>query len=349
MTDEPTGDTAGTGPPVSAVPPVSAPRVVGADIDRMTERLFLREARARSAFWVLLLLAAVIAAAGVVADSVATVIGAMIVAPLMTPILGTALAVVLSDRRQLMTSVGFVLAGALAVVAVGCLLGLAVDGPVVAETNDQVAGRVSPKLIDLISALATGGVGAFALVRSDVSDALPGVAIAISLVPPLAVVGLTLESGEPGQSLGALLLFGTNVTAIIATATGLLLACRVRAVALDAGRDVGRLSARTLVVVAGLVVLVAIPLGVGSYHVITEQRMTIAARPVAERWAAAEGWDVAGVAYVQGRLQIAAVGPAPTPDPDSLRAELSEAGLAGVPVRLSLVVGGTQDLPAPAD
>ncbi len=315
----------------------------------MTERLYLRSSSARSAFWVLLLLAAVIAAAGVVADSVATVIGAMIVAPLMTPILGTALAVVLSDRRQVMSSVAFVLAGALAVVAVGYLLGLTVDAPVVAGTNDQVAGRVSPKLIDLISALATGGVGAFALVRSDVSDALPGVAIAISLVPPLAVVGLTLESGEPGQSLGALLLFGTNVTAIIATGTAVLLGFRVRAVALDAGRPVGRLSPRTLTVIAALVVLVAIPLGVGSYHVLTEQRTTIAARPVAERWAADAGWEVVTVAYGQGRLQIAAVGPAPVPDAASLRADLSAAGLDGVPVRLSLVVGDTQDLPSSAD
>ena len=66
---------------------------------------------------------------------------------------------------------------------------------VVAATNSQVAGRVQPRLIDLLAAVATGVVGAFALVRSDVSDTLPGVAIAISLVPPLAVVGLTLEAG----------------------------------------------------------------------------------------------------------------------------------------------------------
>lgn len=284
-----------------------------------------------------------------VADSTATVIGAMIVAPLMTPILGTALAVVLAERRQLLTCVAFVLVGALAVVLIGYLIGLTVNGPVVADTNSQVAGRVSPKLIDLIAALATGGVGAFALVRSDVSDALPGVAIAISLVPPLAVVGLTLESGEPGQSLGALLLFGTNVTAIIATGTAVLLGFRIRAVALDAGRDVGRLSPRTLGVVGALVVLVAIPLGIGSYHVVVEQRTTTAARPIAERWAAAAGWDVVTVAYGQGRLQIAAVGPAPVPDAGPLRTELSEAGLDDVPVRLSLVVGDTRDLPSSAE
>ena len=66
-----------------------------------------------------------------------------------------------------------------------------------------------------MAALATGVVGAFALVRADVSDTLPGVAIAISLVPPLAVVGLTLEAGAGSESAGALLLFLTNVGAIL--------------------------------------------------------------------------------------------------------------------------------------
>jgi uncharacterized membrane protein len=263
----------------------------------------------------------------------------------MTPILGTALAVVLSERRQVLASVGYVLAGAAAVVAIGFLLGLLVHGPVVADTNSQVAGRVSPRLIDLVSALATGGVGAFALVRSDVSDALPGVAIAISLVPPLSVVGLTLESGAPGQAAGALLLFGTNVTAIIASGTAVLLAFRVRATALHAGRDVGRLSGRTIAVIVLLVVIVALPLGIGSYQVIREQRTIITARPVAEQWAAAQGWDVVTVVYTQGELQVAAVGPLPATDPEPLREALDAAGLDDVPVRVSLVVGGTRELP----
>ena len=68
-------------------------------------------------------------------------------------------------------------------VAIGWLFGKLVPVGVVAATNAQVAGRVHPQLIDLIAALATGAVGSFALVRSDVSDTLPGVAIAISLVP----------------------------------------------------------------------------------------------------------------------------------------------------------------------
>jgi len=76
---------------------------------------------------------------------------------------------------------------------------------------------VNPRLIDLIAALATGAVGSVALVRRDISDTLPGIAIAISLVPPLTVVGLTAESRAWDESFGALFLFGTNVASILAT------------------------------------------------------------------------------------------------------------------------------------
>ena len=322
--------------------------VTTGDVDRMKERLFLTTADARSAFWVLLVLAAVIAAAGVVADSVATVIGAMIVAPLMTPILGTALAVVLADHRQLVRSAGLVLAGAAAVVLVGFLLGLVVQNPVVAASDDQVAGRIAPKLIDLLAALATGGVGAFALVRSDVSDALPGVAIAISLVPPLAVVGLTVESGAPDEALGALLRFGTNVTAIIATGIIVLLAYRIRAVAAAGGLPVGRLSGRTLVVIAGLVVLVAVPLTIGSARIIQQEATLASARPAVQAWARDQSLTVATIDVVQGELRVAVVGARPPSDDGALRALLDGAGLPALAVRLSTIEGVTDRIaPAP--
>lgn len=318
--------------------------VTGADVDRMVERLFLDSRRKVSAFWALLVLAAVIAGAGVVADSTATVIGAMIVAPLMTPILGTALAVVLGEPRWVVRGIAMIVAGAFAVVVLGFLLGLLVPEPVVADSNSQVAGRVSPHLIDLVAALATGVVGAFALVRSDVSDALPGVAIAVSLVPPLSVVGLTLESGEPRQALGAFLLFATNVASIIATGTLLLLAYRIRMVAAAAGRRVGRLGPRSLVVVIGFVVLVAAPLGVGSVQAVVQNNQVAGIRPVAERWAAAGSWQIVGVSGTDDGIRIDAVGPPPAVDVGSLRRDLDAAGFGDVPVRVSLVVGGIHDL-----
>ena len=171
-----------------------------ADIKRMRDQLFFEgpeRSRRRSRYWLLLPLSAVIASAGVVSDSTATAIGAMIVAPLMTPILGIVLAVVLADGANLRRCVLLVVAGAAAVVGISWLLGLFVPYPIVAATNSQVAARVTLRIADLVAALATGAVGSVALARSDISDTLPGVAIAISLVPPLAVVGLTLESGAP--------------------------------------------------------------------------------------------------------------------------------------------------------
>jgi len=325
------------------------PTVTAADIDRMTTSLFLAEgdsAAKRSRFWILLVLAAVIATAGVIADSTATVIGAMIVAPLMTPIIGTALAVVLADRLNALRSAFLVLAGAACVVAIAFALGLLIQIPVVAESNTQVAARVSPRLIDLIAALATGAVGAFALCRDDVSDTLPGVAIAISLVPPLAVVGLTLESGEPSQSLGALLLFGTNVAAIIAMGTLVLLIYRVRETAADTGRMVGQLNGLTLGIVAAMVLLVAVPLGIGSYQVYQQELIKRKATPVANSWAEASGWLVTEVGYRQGLLRIIALGPPPEIDEKELRRQLDDAGLEDVDARVTLVVGGARDLPA---
>ncbi len=133
--------------------------VTSADVHRMTETLYIDgplRGRMSSKFWILLLLASVIATAGVIADSTATVIGAMIVAPLMTPILGTALAVVLADREHVVRSVLLVLGGALVVISIGFLMGLLgapLDG---FATNGQVISRIHPKLIDLIAALATG-------------------------------------------------------------------------------------------------------------------------------------------------------------------------------------------------
>jgi uncharacterized membrane protein len=137
-----------------------------------------------SRFWILITLASIIAAAGVAADSTATVIGAMIVAPLMTPILGTMLSVVLADRTNLSRSLLHVGGGALVAVGIGWLVGVLVVDPVVAETNSQVAGRVHPRLIDLLAALATGAVGSVRPPSMRLARARPaGVARPIRAVP----------------------------------------------------------------------------------------------------------------------------------------------------------------------
>ena len=125
------------------------PSVAVTDMARMRDELFFDQpnlGRRLSKFWVLLLLAAVIATAGVMADSTATVIGAMIVAPLMTPILGMVLAMATGNARSLIRCTLLVVAGVAAVVFVGWGFGHLSAVGVVAANNSQVAGRVHPGL-----------------------------------------------------------------------------------------------------------------------------------------------------------------------------------------------------------
>ena len=324
------------------------PAIGEADLARMrSELLFDGSERGRklSKFWALLTLATVIATAGVISDSTATVIGAMIVAPLMTPILGTVLSVVTADIRNVVRSISLVIAGAAVVVLLAWAVGQLIPFPVVSDTNTQVAGRVHPRLIDLVAALATGAVGSFALVRSDVSDTLPGVAIAISLVPPLAVAGLTLESGKPHQSIGALLLFLTNVAAILLSGLVVMALYRVRVAALrEAGRS--RLGSRAATfVVVGAVVVLAIPLAAASDRITTEELHRADVTPVANAWAKQRGWEVVDVVSEQGGVLVRATGPLPIPDAQTFRSALNAHGLRSVSVQLELVPSERTDLP----
>ncbi|WP_234018920.1 MULTISPECIES: DUF389 domain-containing protein [unclassified Streptomyces] len=315
----------------------------------MTDTLFIeRSLRSPSStrFWGLLVLAAVIASAGVVGDSTATVIGAMIVAPLMTPILGTALALVLADRAHVTRCVLLVSGGALAVVAIGMLIGWITAPPDAFASNSQVSSRISPRLIDLLAALATGTVGAFALVRADISDTLPGVAIAISLVPPLAVTGLLITVGRYHDASQSALLFATNVAAIVATGTVVFLAYRVRVAAQENGLDVGRFRGRTLAVVVVALLLIAVPLTTGSVSVARDRSLAADARPVAERWAATGKWQIASVEARNGIVVIGVLGLPPQPAPTALRAALDENGMADADLELHLVGGRTHWCPA---
>ncbi len=325
------------------------PSVHSEDIERMANAVLLsygtNPRRKYSAFWMLLGLAGVIATAGVVADSTATVIGAMIVAPLMTPILGTAFAVVIADRNRMLRSMGVVIGGALLVILIGYFVGLLDPVSSVIDGNSQINSRVNPRLLDLVAALATGTVGAFALVRSDIADTLPGVAIAISLVPPLAVIGLTFEAGAYDKAFGALLLFLTNVTAIILTATLVLLIYQVRDTAAAAGHPVGLLRGSTLAVVVLTVLVVAIPLGFATAGLVNDTRAKYSAADLVSDWAERSGWKIITYEVQNQTMDVVAIGPPPTLDPESLRDELDASGFSQVDLVLNLVVGGQRELP----
>lgn len=188
-------------------------------LEELTTDLDLREgdrASRYSGFWTMLVLSSVIAAAGVIADSTATVIGAMIIAPLSTPIMGIALGLV---KRTRTGAAWFVLGGVCAVIAIGLVASLVMPSTYELLANSQISGRTSPGLADLAAAIATGLAGAVALSRRDVGAVMPGVAISISLVPPLVVVGVCLGDGAPLLALGALVLFLSNMLSLVLAGT----------------------------------------------------------------------------------------------------------------------------------
>jgi len=164
----------------------------------------------------LLALSAFIASFGLYQDSVASIIGAMVVAPLGGAIMAFAGALVTGRTRWQGISLLQVALGALMVIAIAYLVSWVMPDPL--GLTPSLEARTSPGLLDLGVALAAGGAGAYVAARRTGSDALPGVAIAVSLVPPLATVGICLELGRPDDATGALVLFLTNFCAITVVA-----------------------------------------------------------------------------------------------------------------------------------
>jgi uncharacterized hydrophobic protein (TIGR00271 family) len=162
-------------------------------------------------FFILITLSTIIAAAGLLANSVAVIIGAMLIAPLMSPILGVGLAVAHGDRNFLTVAVLAVLRGAILGVAIAAVVTWVLPHPFF---GNEVLARTKPSLLDLTVALASGIAGAYTYSSKELSAALPGVAIAAALVPPLSVVGIGIAYLQPEIFIGASLLFLANFIAI---------------------------------------------------------------------------------------------------------------------------------------
>ena len=171
----------------------------------------IEDAQPGSDYFVLIVLSSIIATLGLLLNSPAVVIGAMLVAPLMSPILGFSLGIILGEGRLVRTSLESVFKGVMASIIVAIIIGLLSP---LKEMTPEIIARTQPTLLDLLIALASGMAGAYAVSRKDVSAALPGVAIAAALAPPLGVVGLGFANGNMPAAGGALLLFTTNLVTI---------------------------------------------------------------------------------------------------------------------------------------
>lgn len=166
-------------------------------------------------FMVMLGLAAAIASLGLSQDSPAVVIGSMLLAPLMTPMIGSGLALAQANARLAKTCFRSIFSGFLLTLAISFTVGVLTPGT---ELTQQIISRGNPNLLDLFVALFSAMAASYALARPGLLGAVAGVAIATALVPPLCSVGIALAYGEHLIAVGAAMLFTTNVVAIILAA-----------------------------------------------------------------------------------------------------------------------------------
>lgn len=160
---------------------------------------------------VLIIGSCAIASFGLLANSAAVIIGAMIIAPLMLPIRGLAFGALEGHLILARKGVISIIFGTFMAVILAFLLGSLVGIP---EFGSEVIARSKPNLLDLGIAVTAGGISGFAKVQPKISATLAGTAIAVALMPPICVVGLGLSQGNFGLSLGAILLYCTNLLGI---------------------------------------------------------------------------------------------------------------------------------------
>jgi uncharacterized hydrophobic protein (TIGR00271 family) len=294
-------------------------------------------------FWLLLALSAAIATAGIVSDSTATVIGAMIIAPLATPIQGIAVAIVYGEVRPLLQSAATLLMSMAVVILLAAGLSELLPQLKDAADNTQIAGRVSPTIVDLVAAAATGLAGSFAIARRDVGDILPGVAIAISLVPPLAVVGVTGAAGDYDEALGALLLFLTNVLAIVTAGILVFGAFRLRQ---GHRRDPEFRTRSVLAVVAAGAVIVVGALVVATFRTVQLSDRLDAATDISSEWAAGNGERVVQARFDGTTLIVLVEGLTDGRQDEALPALLQGAVPEGTKVVVNRIAGLRRELGA---
>jgi uncharacterized hydrophobic protein (TIGR00271 family) len=234
-------------------------------------------------FFALLLFATIIATYGVLSASTATVIGAMIVAPLMGPIMATTAAVVMGSSQRALRALGLTVAGIFTVILFAFLLSWVVPDVTISFTrNGEIASRINPGLYALLTALGAGAAGAFITSRAEIADSMGGVAIAISLVPPLCVVGISLQQGRWDAAAGALLLFSTNYLAILLVGGVIFILTGLGRLAVT--QEHARVRQRGFILFIVGLLLVTIPLTLTTYQAVMQATDTHKATAEVDEW-----------------------------------------------------------------
>lgn len=219
-------------------------------------------------FVVLLAGSTMIATLGLFQNSPAVIIGAMIIAPLMRPLVGLSLATLTGDTRLLLRASLTLIVGTIVGAAIATVMALFVRS---LELTPEILGRTHPTLLDLGVALFAGAVGAYCQANEKLVDTLAGVAIAVALVPPLSVVGIGLAFNATPVWTGAALLYATNLIGI--TVAGAV-------VFLIMGYTPLRLAKKGLAISAAVTVLLIVPLALSMRELVLENQISSSVRHI---------------------------------------------------------------------
>ncbi|MCU0541847.1 MAG: DUF389 domain-containing protein [Oscillatoriaceae cyanobacterium Prado104] len=215
---------------------------------------------------VLILGSCIIATFGLLANSAAVIIGAMIIAPLMMPIRGLAFGAVEGNILLFRKGLISLAIGTLLAIFLACSLGVLVQIP---DFGSEVLARSKPTLLDLGIAIAAGGISGYAKVQPKVSATLAGTAIAVALMPPICVIGLGLSQANWSLSLGATLLYLTNLL-------GITLSCMLTS--LMAGYTPLHRARKAIFSALGLTAILVIPLGASFVELIEQAQLEASLR-----------------------------------------------------------------------
>ncbi len=169
------------------------------------------DAKVNQSYLYLMILSTLLASIGLFASSAAVIIGAMLIAPLMTPIVSLSMGLLRAESDMIQNSLIKIAVGIVLALGASSLVGILIP---YSELTSEMKARIDPTLLDLSVAIVSGVAAAYSKSFKEIMQSLAGVAIAVALVPPLATAGIGLGQGNMAMFNGAFLLFFTNLVGI---------------------------------------------------------------------------------------------------------------------------------------
>lgn len=270
-------------------------------------------------FSIMMIFSVVIASVGLIQNSAAVVIGAMMIAPLLSPIMGISASMLRGSRHEILGGLRVILVSISGSILFSFIISKLFP-PTSTVLTSEILARTSPDVRDLLVALAAGAAGAYAICHKDAVGAIPGVAVAVALVPPLAATGVLLGRNQPSLAGGAFILFLTNLFGILVAAT--LVFYGAGFIRVHKKHFTNRKGVLTFAFIAVPTLTLAVFLTVQFTHIASDARDLRAATNAVSSWIGSLG-EIEEITLKNQTIKIQILSPSDPPSIENLNASLS--------------------------